>query len=143
MPDQVARGDAGVAGWISAELQQNVIQPIADFKNPDQEWRRLFSELLGTFFLGGRIGFWSDDYWHNLRNPTTGALPALTFHGLTMDRGFFLRPLFYLVVPAVTTLSWKAQWPAHVALGHRNADKGTGPVTGLVLLSRVGPHRPG
>ena len=41
-----------------------------------------------------------------------GALPALTFHGLTMDRGFFLRPLFYLIVPAVTTLSWKAQWPA-------------------------------
>lgn len=62
MPDQVASGDAGVAGWISAELQQNVIQPIADFQNPDQEWRRLFSELLGTFFLvmvaagGGMMG---------------------------------------------------------------------------------------
>ena len=62
MPDQVASGDAGVAGWISAELQQNVIQPIADFENPNQEWRRLFSELLGTFFLvmvaagGGMMG---------------------------------------------------------------------------------------
>ena len=62
MPDQVASGDAGVAGWISAELQQNVIQPIADFQNPNQEWRRLFSELLGTFFLvmvaagGGMMG---------------------------------------------------------------------------------------
>ena len=55
-------GDAGVAGWISTELQQNVIQPIADFENPNQEWRRLFSELLGTFFLvmvaagGGMMG---------------------------------------------------------------------------------------
>jgi len=60
--DQVARGDAGVTGWISAELQQNVIQPIADFENPNQEWRRLFSELLGTFLLvmvaagGGMMG---------------------------------------------------------------------------------------
>jgi aquaporin Z len=43
-------------------VQQNVIGPIADFQNPDQEWRRLFSELLGTFFLvtvaagGGMMG---------------------------------------------------------------------------------------
>jgi aquaporin Z len=69
MADQIAPGDAGVAtgdggvtGWISAELQSNIIQPIADFQNPNQEWRRLFSELLGTFFLvmvaagGGMMG---------------------------------------------------------------------------------------
>ncbi len=72
--------------------------------------------LLGTFFLGGRIGFWSDDYWHNLRNPATGELPEISFRGLTMDRGFFLRPLFYVVVPALTTLAWKTQWPAHLAV---------------------------
>jgi hypothetical protein len=40
VPDQVHSGDAGVAGWLSAELEQNVIQPIADFQNPDQELRR-------------------------------------------------------------------------------------------------------
>jgi hypothetical protein len=71
--------------------------------------------LFATFFLGGRIGFWSDDYWHNLRGPG-GELPVLTFSGMTMDRGFFLRPLFYWAVPAVTTLSWKTQWPAHLLL---------------------------
>jgi aquaporin Z len=60
--DQMATGDAGVTGWISAELQHNVVQPIADFQDPRQEWRRLFSELLGTFFLvmvaagGGMMG---------------------------------------------------------------------------------------
>ena len=42
--------------------EQGVIDRIADFKDPRQEWRRLFSELLGTFFLvlvaagGGMMG---------------------------------------------------------------------------------------
>ena len=58
----VATGDAGVTAWIGTELQRNLIGPIADFQNPDQEWRRLFSELFGTFFLvmvaagGGMMG---------------------------------------------------------------------------------------
>lgn len=72
--------------------------------------------LFATFFLGGRIGFWADDYWHNQRIPATGRLPALTYHNLTIDRGFFLRPLFYKIVPALTTLSWRLQWPAHLAM---------------------------
>lgn len=62
MTDQMTTGDGGVTGWISAELQHNVVQPIEDFHDPRQEWRRLFSELLGTFFLvmvaagGGMMG---------------------------------------------------------------------------------------
>src|SRR6476661_2231418 len=44
--------------WFEAD----VIHPIEDFKDPTQEWRRLFSEALGTFFLvlvaagGGMMG---------------------------------------------------------------------------------------
>ena len=34
-----------------ARYEQNVIDRITDFNDPRQEWRRLFSELLGTFFL--------------------------------------------------------------------------------------------
>ena len=34
-----------------ARYEQGVIDRIADFNDPRQEWRRLFSELLGTFFL--------------------------------------------------------------------------------------------
>ena len=62
MEGQQTTGDAGVTSWISAELQHNLVQPIEDFHNPRQEWRRLFSELLGTFFLvmvaagGGMMG---------------------------------------------------------------------------------------
>jgi aquaporin Z len=60
--DRATGGDAGVAGWVAAELHENLIRPIEDFRNPSQEWRRLFSELLGTFFLvlvaagGGMMG---------------------------------------------------------------------------------------
>ena len=40
----------------------SIVHPIEDFQDPKQEWRRLFSELLGTFFLvlvaagGGMMG---------------------------------------------------------------------------------------
>ena len=43
-------------------FETDVIHPIEDFQDPKQEWRRLFSELLGTFFLvlvaagGGMMG---------------------------------------------------------------------------------------
>jgi aquaporin Z len=45
-----------------ARYEQSVIERITDFNNPRQEWRRLASELLGTFFLvlaaagGGMMG---------------------------------------------------------------------------------------
>ena len=34
-----------------ARYERSVIDRIDDFNDPRQEWRRLFSELLGTFFL--------------------------------------------------------------------------------------------
>jgi aquaporin Z len=45
-----------------ARYEQGIIDRVADFNDPRQEWRRLFSELLGTFFLvlvaagGGMMG---------------------------------------------------------------------------------------
>ncbi len=45
-----------------ARYEQEVITRVTDFNDPRQEWRRLFSELLGTFFLvlvaagGGMMG---------------------------------------------------------------------------------------
>jgi len=43
-------------------VEQRFVGILEDFQDPSQEWRRLFSELLGTFFLvlvaagGGMMG---------------------------------------------------------------------------------------
>ncbi|MGZ6913658.1 MAG: hypothetical protein ACXVJS_19100, partial [Acidimicrobiia bacterium] len=47
---------------INAVLDRDITVPLKDFADPSREWRRLFSELLGTFFLvlvaagGGMMG---------------------------------------------------------------------------------------
>jgi aquaporin Z len=47
---------------VLAHLDRDVVDLLEDFADPGQEWRRLFSELLGTFFLvlvaagGGMMG---------------------------------------------------------------------------------------
>ena len=58
----MAQKDTHVTARIESWLDGEVIQPMDDFKDPTQEWRRLFSELFGTFFLvlvaagGGMMG---------------------------------------------------------------------------------------
>ena len=55
---QAANDQGRFERWFEME----VVQPMADFQNPRQEWRRLFSEFFGTFFLvlvaagGGMMG---------------------------------------------------------------------------------------
>jgi aquaporin Z len=57
-PVPPATTEPGVLAWIDRE----VTQPMRDFQDPRQEWRRLFSELYGTFLLvivaagGGMMG---------------------------------------------------------------------------------------
>src|SRR5262249_50426996 len=51
-PKEGAVGEIrGVEHWVAEEFERNVVGPIEDFQDPSQEWRRLFSEVLGTFFL--------------------------------------------------------------------------------------------
>jgi aquaporin Z len=51
-----------VEGVLAERIDKDIFEPIADFQNPKQEWRRLFSELYGTFLLvivaagGGMMG---------------------------------------------------------------------------------------
>ena len=55
-------GSSETTGRFERWFEVEVVQPMADFQDPKQEWRRLFSELLGTFFLvlvaagGGMMG---------------------------------------------------------------------------------------
>ncbi|MBS1880132.1 MAG: hypothetical protein JST31_11495, partial [Actinobacteria bacterium] len=45
--EQARAAEAGLLGWFD----RDITAPMRDFRDPDQEWRRLFSELYGTFFL--------------------------------------------------------------------------------------------
>lgn len=53
---------ATATGRFERWFEMEVLDPMSDFQDPKQEWRRLFSELLGTFFLvlvaagGGMMG---------------------------------------------------------------------------------------
>ena len=47
MSTQFQRTEEGVLGWIDGD----VTGPMADFQDPSQEWRRLFSEFHGTVLL--------------------------------------------------------------------------------------------
>src|SRR5215467_5097722 len=65
MEDMAVPPSAGrvrrVEGLVLSEVDR-VAQAVEDFQDPSQEWRRLVSELLGTFFLvlvaagGGMMG---------------------------------------------------------------------------------------
>ena len=58
MSMQVQRAEEGVLSWID----RDITKPLADFQDPNQEWRRLISEFYGTFLLvlvaagGGMMG---------------------------------------------------------------------------------------
>jgi aquaporin Z len=64
-----------------ARYERNLIDRINDFNDPRQEWRRLFSELLGTFFLvlaaagGGMMGH---DFPRVISHGAAVVAPALT-----------------------------------------------------------------
>jgi aquaporin Z len=44
---RIRAAETGILGWFD----RDVTGPMRDFRDPDQEWRRLFSELYGTFLL--------------------------------------------------------------------------------------------
>jgi aquaporin Z len=73
-----------------ARYEQGVIDRINDFNNPQQEWRRLASELLGTFFLvlaaagGGMMGH---AFPGVISHSAAVTAPALTVLGVILYMG--------------------------------------------------------
>ncbi len=73
-----------------ARYEQEIVDRVADFKDPRQEWRRLFSELLGTFFLvlaaagGGMMGH---AFPGVITHTDAVVAPALTVMGIILFMG--------------------------------------------------------
>ena len=73
-----------------ARYEKNLIDRITDFNDPRQEWRRLFSEVLGTFFLvlaaaGG--GMMSHAFPGVISHTAAVTAPALTVLGIILYMG--------------------------------------------------------
>jgi aquaporin Z len=86
MSGQIERVEGAVAGLIETDI----LGPMADFQDPKQEWRRLFSELYGTFLLvivaaGG--GMMSEAFPNTISRTAAVVAPGLMVMGITMFMG--------------------------------------------------------
>ncbi len=82
--------DTSVKETIVALFERDVIDPAEDFQNPDQEWRRLFSELYGTFLLvlvaaGG--GMMSQAFPNTISRTAAVVAPGLMVMGIILFMG--------------------------------------------------------
>ena len=79
-----------VEGIVAERLEKDVLQPMADFQDPSQEWRRLFSELYGTFLLvmvaagGGMMG---EAFPNTITRSAAVVAPGLMVMGIIMFMG--------------------------------------------------------
>ena len=86
MSEDQTRVESTVLGWID----RDVIAPLADFQDPKQEWRRLFSELYGTFLLvivaagGGMMG---EAFPNTITRTAAVVAPGLMVMGIIMFMG--------------------------------------------------------
>ena len=86
MSDEIRR----VGEDVARLAERDIINPIEDFQNPRQEWRRLFSELYGTFFLvlvaaGG--GMMSHAFPNTISRQAAVVAPGLMVMGIILFMG--------------------------------------------------------
>jgi aquaporin Z len=73
-----------------ARYEQSVIERISNFNDPHQEWRRLFSELLGTFFLvlaAAGAGMMAHAFPDVISHTDAVVAPALTVMAIILFMG--------------------------------------------------------
>src|ERR1700741_485813 len=86
MSESTRRAEAGVLGWID----RDITGPMRDFQDPDQEWRRLVSEVYGTFLLvivaagGGMMG---QAFPNTISRTAAVVAPGLMVMGIIMFMG--------------------------------------------------------
>jgi aquaporin Z len=95
VPDDTQKQQGADEPWrpsarLEAMWQRDVIGPLDDFQDPSQEWRRLFSELLGTFFLvlvacGG--GVMSEAFPNTISRTAAVTAPGLMVMGIILFMG--------------------------------------------------------
>ena len=95
-------------------FETQVIHPIEDFQNPKQEWRRLFSEAFGTFFLvlvaagGGMMG---QAFPNTISRSAAVTAPGLMVMGIIMFMGkvsgAHLNPAVSLAFAARGDFPWR------------------------------------
>ena len=95
MADEQEMQQEAAAPWrpsarLEAMWQRDVIGPLDDFQDPSQEWRRLFSELFGTFFLvlvacgGGVMG---EAFPNTISRTAAVTAPGLMVLGIILFMG--------------------------------------------------------
>lgn len=96
-----------------ARYEAGVIERIKDFDDPRQEWRRLFSELLGTFFLvlvaagGGMMGA---AFPHEISRTAAVVAPALMVTAVILFMGKVSGAHLNPVVSLAFALRGDFQW---------------------------------
>jgi aquaporin Z len=84
--EPLKRAEEGVLGWID----RDITEPMANFRDPRQEWRRLFSELYGTFLLvivaagGGMMG---EAFPNTITRTAAVVAPGLMVMGIILFMG--------------------------------------------------------
>jgi aquaporin Z len=84
------QSDGAVKARFERWFEVEVLDPMADFRNPQQEWRRLFSELFGTFLLvivaaGG--GMMSQAFPETISRTAAVVAPGLMVMGIILFLG--------------------------------------------------------
>ncbi len=86
MNTQLQQAEVGVLGWID----RDITGPMADFQNPAQEWRRLFSEFYGTFLLvlvAGGGGMMSQAFPNTISRTAAVVAPGLMVMAIILFMG--------------------------------------------------------
>ena len=106
--------EPGIRGRAVEWFEQNIIHPIEDFQDPNQEWRRLFAETLGTFFLvlvAAGAGMMGQAFPDTISRTAAVSAPGLMVMAIIMSMGKIsgahLNPAVSLAFAARGDFPWR------------------------------------